>query len=188
METNYFIVNIPQERIGVLIGQKGSVKKTIEERLNVKLEIDSLSGSVKIELDRSAGGIGDPISLFKAKDIVEAIGRGFSPEKAFRLFSENGILSIINIDDYVKHSRSNLIRIRARLIGQEGKTRRIVEETTDTYISIYGDTVAIIGESEEDVRSAEEAIISLIRGAPHTSVYRFLNNYARTRKLRIVRK
>ncbi|MEM2818698.1 MAG: RNA-processing protein, partial [Nitrososphaerota archaeon] len=119
---------------------------------------------------------------------VEAIGRGFSPERAFRLFSENAILSIINIDDFVKRTRNNLVRVKARLIGQEGKTRRIIEETTDTYLSIYGDTVAIIGEDEEDVRTAEEAVISIINGAPHSSVYKFLNNYARMRKTRIVRR
>lgn len=188
METNYFIVNIPQERVGVLIGQKGMVKKTIEDRLGVRLEIDSQSGSVKIELDKPIGEEVDPIALFKAKDVVEAIGRGFSPEKAFRLFSEDGILTIIHIDDYVKRTRNNLVRVRARLIGQEGKTRRIIEETTNTYISIYGDTVAIIGEDEEDVKAAEEAIVSIINGAPHNSVYRFLNNYARSRKLRMVKK
>jgi ribosomal RNA assembly protein len=69
-----------------------------------------------------------------------------------------------------------------RLIGREGRTRRIIEETTNTYVSIYGDTVAIIGE-EEDVRAAEEAVIDLINGAPHSAVYKKLNEYARLRKL-----
>jgi len=188
METNYFIVNVPLERVGVLIGQRGVVKKTIEERLNVKLDIDSSSGSVKIELAKPLSEVGDPIALFKARDVVEAIGRGFSPERAFRLFSENAILSIVKIDDYIKPTRSNLVRVKARLIGQEGKTRRIIEETTDTYLSIYGDTVAIIGENEEDVRAAEEAVISIINGAPHPSVYKFLNNYSRMRKMRIIRR
>lgn len=188
METNYFIVNIPVERIGVLIGKGGVVKKTIEERLDVRLEIDSQSGSVKIELAKPLNEGGDPLALFKARDIVEAIGRGFSSERAFRLFSKNAILSIINIDDYVKRTRSNIVRVRARLIGQEGKTRRIIEETTDTYLSVYGDTVAIIGEDEEDVRAAEEAVISIINGAPHSSVYKFLNNYARMRRTRVVKR
>lgn len=188
METSFFVVNIPQERIGVLIGQKGSVKKTIEERLGVTLDVDSETGSVRIELSKPVEEGGDPVSLFKARDIVEAIGRGFSPERAFRLFSENAMLSVVHIDDYIKRTRNNLVRVRARLIGREGKTRRIIEETTDTYISIYGDTVAIIGEDEEDVRAAEEAVKSIINGAPHESVYRFLNNYARNRKLRGVRR
>ncbi|MEM2818699.1 MAG: KH domain-containing protein, partial [Nitrososphaerota archaeon] len=61
METNYFIVNIPVERIGVLIGKGGVVKKSIEERLNVKLEVDSQSGSVRIELAKPLNEGGDPL-------------------------------------------------------------------------------------------------------------------------------
>jgi len=178
----FFAVNIPRERVGVLIGPKGSVKKKIEDELGVKLTIDSESGSVKIELKRPPEEGGDPVALFKARDVVAAIGRGFSPERAFKLFEDGVILSIIDITDYVKPSRNNLVRVRARLIGSGGKTRRIMEETTHTYISIYGDTVAIIG-SEEDVRAAEEAVISIINGAPHAQVYRKLNEYARMRKL-----
>ncbi|OYT66754.1 MAG: hypothetical protein B6U65_04890 [Candidatus Wolframiiraptor sp. EX4484-121] len=121
----FFAVNIPRERVGVLIGPKGSVKRRIEDELGVRLTIDSEGGSVRIELKKPPEEGGDPVALFKARDVVEAIGRGFS---------------------------------------------------------IYGDTVAIIG-SEEDVRAAEEAVISIINGAPHAQVYRRLNEYARMRKL-----
>ena len=81
----FFAVNIPRERIGVLIGPKGSVKRRIEDELGVKLTIDSESGSVRIELKKPPEEGGDPVALFKARDVVEAIGRGFSPEKAFKL-------------------------------------------------------------------------------------------------------
>ena len=36
---------IPRERVGVLIGPKGSVKSTIEQKLFVDLDIDSDTGS-----------------------------------------------------------------------------------------------------------------------------------------------
>jgi len=179
---SYFAVNIPRERVGVLIGPRGSVKKRIEEALGVRLRVDSASGSVVIELAKPVEEGGDPVALFKARDIVQAIGRGFSPERAFKLFEDDVILSVVDITDYVKRSRNNLVRVRARLIGKEGKTRRIIEETTHTYLSIYGDTVAIIGD-EEDVRAAEEAVVSIIKGAPHSAVYRMLDGYARRRKL-----
>lgn len=178
---SYFAVNIPRERVGVLIGPEGSVKKRIEETLGVRLRIDSGSGSVIVELAKPVEEGGDPVALFKARDIVRAIGRGFSPERAFRLFEDGVVLSIIDITDYVKRSRNNLVRVRARLIGRGGRTRRIIEETTHTYVSIYGDTVAIIGD-EDDVRAAEEAVISLIKGAPHSAIYKMLDNYARKRK------
>ena len=179
---SYFMVNIPRERIGVLIGPQGSVKKRIEEALDVKLTIDSENGSVKIELDKPLEEGGDPVALFKARDVVQAIARGFSPERAFRLFEDGVVLSVIDIADYIKPNRNNLVRVRSRLIGRNGRTRRIIEETTHTYLSIYGDTVSIIGE-DEDVKAAEEAVIDIINGAPHPAIYKKLNEYARLRKL-----
>jgi len=179
---SYFMLNIPKERIGVLIGPQGSVKKKIEETLGVKLTIDSANGSVKIELAKPPEEGGDPVALFKARDVVQAIARGFAPERAFKLFEDGVILSVIDITDYIKPSRNNLVRVRARLIGRDGRTRKIIEETTHTYVSIYGDTVSIIGE-DEDVKAAEEAVIDIINGAPHAAVYKKLNEYARLRKL-----
>ncbi|MCS7132937.1 MAG: KH domain-containing protein, partial [Aigarchaeota archaeon] len=127
---SFFMVTIPRERVGVLIGPQGSVKRRIEETLGVKLTIDSAEGSVRIELAKPPEEGGDPIALFKARDVVQAIGRGFSPEKAYRLFEEGAVLSIIDITEYVKPSRNNLVRVRARLIGRDGATRRLIEETT----------------------------------------------------------
>ena len=74
-------VRIPKERVGILIGPEGKVKQHIEEKLQVKLEVDS-EGNVTIVLSEKAT---DPSLLLKAKDVVTAIGRGFPPEVAFRL-------------------------------------------------------------------------------------------------------
>lgn len=176
-----FVVNIPLERVGVLIGEKGSVKNEIEKRLGVTLSIDSRDGSVMIDLAKPVSEGGDPASLFKARDVVTAIGRGFSPERAFKLFEDGVFLSVIDISDYVGRSHNNLTRVKARLIGTGGKTRRIISENCHVDISIYGDTVAIIGE-HRDVQAAEEAVLALVRGAPHGAVYRMVDEYARMRK------
>ncbi len=176
-----FVVNIPRERVGVLVGTNGSVKREIEQRLGVVLSIDSQTGTVVINLAKPVHEGGDPAALFKARDIVTAIGRGFSPERAFKLFEDNTMLSVVDITDYVGRSANNLVRVRARLIGTGGKTRRIIEENCHVEISIYGDTVAIIGDYS-DVKAAEEAVITLIKGAPHGAVYRMVDEYARRRK------
>src|SRR6266849_7395349 len=82
---------IPKDRVGVLVGLGGTVKSTIEERLFVDLKIDSPSGAVEIGVKPNAP---DPSGALQAKDIVLAIGRGFSPERAFRLFNEDTTLDI----------------------------------------------------------------------------------------------
>jgi len=162
---------IPRERIGVLIGANGSVKEYIERKLPVKLDINSETGDVIITLKEGAE---DPSLLFKAKDVVLAIGRGFSPERAFRLLDEeNCILEIIDLRSMLGRSESALKRIKGRIIGRDGKTRAIIEEMSGALVSVYGHTVAIIGDFDQ-VNVAREAVNMLINGSEHASVYRFL--------------
>lgn len=169
-------IRIPRERIGVLIGPNGSVKEQIEKTLGVKLQIDSSTGDVSIELNPENN---DPSKLFRAKDVVTAIGRGFSPEKAFRLLEdENTILEIIDLRQIFGKSESDMRRVRGRIIGRDGKTRRIIEELTETYISVYGHTVGIIGDFEK-AQIAREAIDMLIKGAMHGTVYHYLHRKRR---------
>src|SRR5207245_9498862 len=123
---------IPKDRVGVLVGPGGTVKSTIEERLFVDLKIDSPSGAVEIGVKPHAP---DPSGTLQAKDIVVAIGRGFSPERAFRLFSEDNTLDIIDLHDFFGKNEAEIRRVDGRIIGSEGKTRRILEELSGTDIS-----------------------------------------------------
>ena len=164
-------VKVPQERIGVLIGSDGCVKECIENKLQVELEIDSESGGIIITLNKDAV---DPSLLFKAKDIVLAIGRGFSSERAYKLLQDDyNVLIVIDLREIFGRSRSNIKRIKGRIIGKDGKTRRIIEELTEAYVSIYGHTVAIIGGIEQ-AEVAREAINLLIKGSQHATVYKHL--------------
>jgi ribosomal RNA assembly protein len=78
-----FVVNVPEERIGVLIGEGGRVKREIERLLNVVLDVDSREGTVVINLARPAEQGGDPSSLFKARDVITAVARGFFTGEGF---------------------------------------------------------------------------------------------------------
>ncbi len=172
-------VRIPKERVGVLIGTNGETKKAIERMLSVNLEVESDTGGVTISLKEGAE---DPSSLLRAKEVVIAIGRGFSPEHAFKLIEdENAVLDIIDLRAIFGRSESDIRRVKGRIIGMEGKTRRTIEELTDTHISIYGHTVGIIG-NIENVQVAREAIQMLIEGRQHATVYGFLHRKRRELK------
>ncbi len=164
-------VRIPKERIGVLIGKKGSTKKKIEEITKTKIEVDSETGEVFIS---STEKTDDPLAVWKARDVVMAIGRGFSPERAFRLFNEGEVLEIINLSDIIIGNEKNALpRIRGRIIGRKGRTREIIEEMSGADISVYGKTVAIIGNPIQ-VEIAKTAIEKLAKGSPHGTVYKYL--------------
>ena len=172
-------VKVPRERIGALIGPNGHVKESVEKQLSVDLQIDSQTGDITITLSPTAT---DPSLLFRAKEVITAIGRGFSPERAFRLLQDDDtILVVIDLREIVGRSQSDIKRLKGRIIGKEGKTRRIIEELTDASVSVHGHTVSIIGDIDQ-AEAAREAIQMLIRGSQHRTVYRFLHKKRRELK------
>ena len=159
-------LKIPKSRIGVLIGKKGETKSEIESITGVKININSFDGAVHI---LATDKIIDPTYVWKARDIIKAIGRGFSAEKAFNLLDDDIFLESIHLEG----TRNNVRRLKSRIIGEKGKTRRMIEANTDSLVSIFGNQVSIIGELEE-IRYAREAIVQLINGSKHGTVYRYL--------------
>jgi ribosomal RNA assembly protein len=165
-------VKIPKDRIGALIGPEGRVKERLEKQLGVEISVDSESGDVTLTL---MPNVEDPSVLFRSKEVVTAVGRGFAPERAFRLVQdEDALLEVFDLRELFGRSPSDIERIKGRVIGQEGKTRRIIEELTDADVSVYGHTVSIIAGAEE-MDIAREAVHMLLKGRQHSSVYRFLH-------------
>jgi ribosomal RNA assembly protein len=163
-------VKIPKERVGILVGPEGKVKQYIEEKLQVKLTIDK-EGSITIILNENCT---DPSLLLRAKDVVTAIGRGFPPETAFRLIrNEDDIFDMIDLRLIFGRSESDIKRIKGRIIGTEGKTRKLVEELTEADVVIYGHTVGIIG-SFAEADTARNAVQMIIDGCEHHTMYNYL--------------
>ena len=160
-------VKIPQDRIGVLIGAGGETMREIEQRAEVRLDIDSEEGSVRIER------VGDPVVGLKGPDVVKAIGRGFAPEDAMRLLEDDMMLfDVIDIGAAARN-KNDLQRHKGRLIGENGRTRELMEELTGASVTIYCSTLGVIG-GPQQVETVREAAEMLLDGAPHGSVYSFL--------------
>jgi ribosomal RNA assembly protein len=162
--------SIPKDRIGVLVGPKGTIKSRVEDSMGVDLTIDSETGLVDIRLRKDTQ---DPSNALRAKDIVVAIGRGFSPERALTLVNEDNTLDVLDLHDIFGKNEADIRRVDGRIIGREGKTRRIIEEMTGTLVSVSGHTVSIIG-TYESVSTAKDAIEKLLKGRQHGTVYKFL--------------
>jgi ribosomal RNA assembly protein len=158
-------LRIPQERVAVLIGKDGETKKLIEEQAQCKLQITP-DGEVNISGT-------DGLRLYTSREIVKAVGRGFNPKTALLLLKTDYALEIIDLKDLVGKSKNDLERIKGRVIGRAGKSREELERLTDTYISVYGKTIGIIGEQDQ-VILARQGVAKLLEGAMHTTVYRFL--------------
>ena len=158
-------IKIPQERVAVLIGKDGETKKEIESLTESKLDI-SAEGDVTI-----TGS--DGLLLYTTKEIVKAIARGFNPKIALLMLKQDYALEMIDMKDIAGKSKNTLQRLKGRVIGKGGKSREEIERLTDTYISVYGKTVGIIGETVQ-VSLARQAVAMLLQGSMHKTVFQFL--------------
>jgi len=87
---------ISSERIGVLIGADGTTKERLQEATGTRIAVDSSSGEVTIDESSAT----DPVLALKARDIVHAMARGFSEDRAFRLLDEDAYLEVLDIKDF----------------------------------------------------------------------------------------
>jgi ribosomal RNA assembly protein len=152
------IVRIPEERKPVLIGKDGKVRKRLEKSTGTKIEVND---AVEISGD-------DPIMVLKAKEMVTAIARGFSPAHARRLLGDDCALHVVSLEGETMKKRKRLF---GRVIGKGGKCREKIEEETGALIRIYGKTLSLLG-TQEEIGPAEEAVKELLTGKTHAWAYR----------------
>lgn len=165
-------IRIPADRVGTLIGKGGETKKTIENISGIKLEVDTEEGEVIVHDDVE---LEDPVMALKILDVIKAVGRGFNPEKAMRLFEDDEYLELVDIKEAVGDRSSQVARVRGRVIGRNGKTRQLIEDLTGCDVIIYGNTVGIIGNSIT-LPVAKHAVELLVSGSEHATVYHYLES------------
>ena len=170
-------LKVPKNRVAVIIGKEGSVKKEIEEATSTKLNIDSKEGDVFVSGE-------DALGLYTAREIIKAVGRGFNPDIAKLLLKPDYIFEVIDVSEFAK-SKEAMLRLKGRVIGKEGKSRRLIEELTECNISVFGKTISIIG-VPESAANARRAVESLLRGSPHANVYKWLEKRRRELKRRAI--
>lgn len=136
-------------------------KEKLED--NLKVKITNRGKEISIE--------GSPKEEYYAEKVIEALDFGFSFSTAILIKKGDFTFEVLNIKDYTK--RKDLERIRARIIGKGGKTLKVLHDLTECYFELNENRVGIIGISEH-IKNAEEAVISIIKGAKQTNVYNFL--------------
>lgn len=155
---------IPQKRAKLL----KNIRKEAEEELNCNIEIID-ENSVVIK--------GDAYAEYNAKNVIQAFGRGFGMERARRLLDDEYYFKFVNLKDFLKNEEQ-MRRIKARIIGKNGKTKLYIEEVSGAYISIYGHTIGIIGTTGQ-IGIASAALQILLEGGTHKKAYRTIERMRR---------
>jgi ribosomal RNA assembly protein len=133
-------------------------KKKLESEFEVKLTNQGKNLFIDGEADKE----------FTALQAIQAINLGFSVEKALLLKQEEIILQTIHIKDLTK--RKDLERVRARVIGSQGRTLKTLTNLTNCEFSLHDNEIGIIGNTE-DIEQGIQAVTSLIQGSRQANVY-----------------
>jgi len=139
-------------------------RKRLERVLNVK--ISNRGREVKIE--------GSAEDEYVAEKIIDALNFGFPLGIALLIKDEDLLFEMIRIKDHTK--RHDLKRVRARIIGTGGGTLKTLSYLTKCYFELKDNEVGIIGDPEY-IENAQEAMISLIKGAKQSNVYAHLEKH-----------
>lgn len=167
-------MKIGKNRIAVIIGKNGQIKREIEKSLGIKIEINSSTGDCEIKPKKNDPNW-DLLNLFTAQKIVKAINRGFNPTKAMKLLEDTYDLEIFNLLLILGKSDKRIKRVKGRIIGRNGEMRKAIERYAESFISVYGKTVSIIADYE-NLQIARKAVNMIINGTPHHVVLKFLEN------------
>ena len=118
--------------------------------------------------------IGEPEDEYVASKVIGALEFGFPFSIALLIKDEDMMFEVLNIKDYTH--RKDLSQIRARIIGKNGKTLKILNDLTKCNFELKLNQVGIIGDVEY-IKNAQEALVSLIRGSKQANVYSFLEKH-----------
>ena len=132
----------------------------IEKRVGCKMRIENRN-EIVVE--------GDSYSEYVARNIVQAVARGFRLNTAFKLLNEDYFFDSIDIGD-IASNKLKKKRMVARIIGTGGKAKIYMEEVSGASIEIYGDTISLIG-SIDEIRIAKAGINILLDGGKHSTAY-----------------
>ncbi|MEM1535642.1 MAG: KH domain-containing protein [Candidatus Pacearchaeota archaeon] len=151
--------------LGRILGKRKKNIAKIEKALKCKIVLEK-NKDITIKAPS-----GKAVEEYLTEEILEALALGFNVETALLLQDTDYVLKVIDLKNYAHGSRLNTVI--SRIIGKKGKAKRVIQELSHCHIIISGHKVGIIGKIES-VELASQAIEKLIRGAPHSNVFKFL--------------
>ena len=120
-------------------------------------------------------------SAWFAEQAIQAIAFGF-PFQVASLIGTDIIFKEISLKDLTTR-KSRLRTIKSRILGREGRARKILERLSSCRLLIKNNEIGIIGEPEE-VALLSHALEKLVRGSSHGSVYSFMERERKKLKAR----
>ncbi|MCL5239051.1 MAG: hypothetical protein M1286_01080 [Candidatus Marsarchaeota archaeon] len=157
---------IPAKRAQLLKGK--ALMDSVHKRLGCKVEVRNDN---ELVID------GDALNEYNARVVMQAFARGFDFDTACKLLSDERFFETIDMKQLFKNE-AQIKRIKARIIGTDGKAKTYVQSVSGADIAVYGDTVSLIGTVDE-IRVARAAVEVLLEGGTHKKAYMIMEKAKR---------
>jgi ribosomal RNA assembly protein len=169
------VLVIPEKRIAEFKKKDGALRREIEERCGVKL---AFKDEGNLQINAAEEKTQDGGNEWIAEQVCRAIALGFEPRRAFKLIGDDFYLEEIDLAQAVHGSPKALARYKARVIGEQGKIKRNIEHYSGAFLAVGDERVAFLGGFDE-IKLAKDAVFKILEGKEISTVYAFLEKYAK---------
>ncbi|MEM4511416.1 MAG: KH domain-containing protein [Candidatus Aenigmatarchaeota archaeon] len=137
--------------------------KKLLEKLNIKYHREK--NKLKIFLE-------DFYNAYRFDKVIKAVKANFSLDICEKIYLEEFDIIDIDLKKISNKKTNHLIRIKGRIIGENGKALKEIEIRTGAKISLIDKYLYIAGD-EISLQAAYETLGRLISGSSHSKVFEF---------------
>lgn len=161
-------VLVPPNRMTPLKNNWEKICETVVQNMKLQVRMNAKKKTVDL---RECEETEDRSSLQRTADFLRAFMLGFGLDDAIAMLRLDDLfLESFQIKDVKNLQGDHLSRCIARISGEKGKTKHAIENATRTRIILADSTIHLMG-SYGNMRSAKDALCSLIMGTPPGKVY-----------------
>ncbi|VVB76987.1 Uncharacterised protein [uncultured archaeon] len=143
--------------------------KLLEDRKVLEPLCERLGCSIAVQNGNEVVITGEPYEEYNARNVVQAFARGFELNTAYKLLSDDYFFKSTDMRDMFRNE-DRIKRIKARIIGKEGRSKSYMQSVSGAELSVYGDTVSMIGTVDE-IKIMSAAVDVLLEGGTHKKAY-----------------
>jgi len=158
LEESSFATLFPKYREKYLREVWSTVTRALD-KIGIACELNLLEGSMTVRTTKKTS---DPFVIMKARDLIKLLARSFPAAQALKILKDEYVCDIIKIGGTVRN-KDRFVKRRQRLIGPDGATLKALELLTGCYILVQGNTVSVMGEGHNGIKTARKVIMDCMK-------------------------